>query len=443
MAVFATPLAEGVSYDAVYMNSPIYMMGGFVIPGYLEELKVEASATVGKVKVNTGAAIAHFSLYLNDADLELSIDAAANNRIDLIVLRSSDPNQTVRATVIKGTAAANPAPPAYVAEQDLPLAWIWVPSGFNPAANTINTEDVHDSRTFKRLGVETAITGTSYYGDGSLENLMYNSEFLVYSGVAVGAAPEGWRIAAAGGTISSGGAPLTPQARGQAINITGNAGQGMQTQVRVTPGLYTIKGVLNVAGGTARIAVDGVNYDFKRTGADTEFLIRHYETGNEITIEALSNSAGANFDLGQIMVVQGYVPGHLRQKHEVIMLDYPLTDAAWTATAKSTGTTVIDLAASFGSVMGQLIRGLILRLGGRDSGSLAAATGACHMCVTSTVAGTTLSRLELAGQPDNKYRDVIAFAPMVGGFGKTFSIDVVATGAGTFDATIEIIGMVI
>lgn len=444
MAVSARPLTNGVAYSASDMASPVYMQGNYVIPGYLEELLVETSATNGKVKVNTGAAIDYFHLYINDADLELSIGAAANNRIDRIVLRTVDANRTVRAIVIAGVAAANPAPPAIVAETDLPLAWIWVPSGFNPAANTIAIADVHDDRTFKRLGVETRVIGTAYKNDGSLENMMHNSEFIAYSGLAAGnVAPEGWRLTGAPPASILGAAKLTSQIRGRSIRIQGGVGQGMTTQIKAEPGVYTIKGSLNITTGSVRVQVNGVNYDFKRTGAITEFVIRTTPDSvvYEIIIYITANTAGSDFYVGQLMIVQGYVPGHFRNKHETIWLDYPLTDAAWAATAKSTGTTLIDMVASFGPMLTAAtpIRGLIVRLDGNDSGS---ALNFGSMSITSVIAADALSTVLVTGQDNDVVRSATGFVPMIGGQGTTFNVTVNASGAATFDATIQVLGII-
>ncbi len=421
--------------DLAIFTSPIYMMGNYVIPDYLNELEVTTTATLGKTKVKTGAAITYFKFYINDAEVELSHDAAANNRIDRIVLRNDGIN-TVRLTVVKGVVGAVPNFPAITAEADLELAWVWIPSGFNPAADTIPAANIHDVRPFKMNGPTAGIN----------ENLMPNSEFIAYSQLAAGnVAPERWRLSGVPPTSILGTTLLNNQIRGRAINIQAGAGNGMLTQVRVGTGIHTIKGCLSVTSGAARIVVDATTIqDFYPvgTGFSGEFLFRKNLSG-EVALQVIANPSGAaDFTIGQLMIVPNYVPGHFRNKHEIILLDTALTDAAWTATAKSTGVTTINMAASFGAMLvaATPIRGLIVRLRGNDSGS---AGGACGIRTLSTATSTDIiSRLNLDGVPNDDMRDVVAYAPMQNGMGTQFYLGVLATGVNTLDATVEILGIV-
>lgn len=420
--------------DVDNFTTPVFQMGNYVIPEYLNELEVTNTATLGKTKVKTGAAISNYKFYINDAEVELSHDAAANNRIDRIVLRNDGIN-TVRLTVVKGVVGATPAFPAITAELDLELAWVWIPSGFNPAADTIPIENIHDVRTFKMNGPAAFVT----------ENLMPNSEFIAYSQLTTGnIAPERWRLTAGAPTSILGVTLLSNQIRGRAIRIQANAGNGMQTQIPTGNMLYTVKGCLSVTAGTARITINGVSQDFRPVGAgfSGSFLFRTVEAGSEISISVTANAAASDFTVGQFMVVPGYVPGHFRNKHEIIWLDYALTDASWVATAKSTGVTTINMAASFGAMLNTAtpIRGLILRLRGNDSGSVGAA---CGIRTLSTVTATDIiSRLNLDGEGNDDLRDVVAYTPMQNGMGTQFYLGVLATGVNTLDATVEIIGIV-
>lgn len=439
---FTYDLQDGVAYNADIPGKLYRAMGSFVIPEYLGELLITTSANPGKVTVSSGASIHYAGLYTNSEALELSIDAAVNNRIDLIILKYDSGSTEIYATVRKGTEAAIPGPPSIPSTMiEERLAWVWVPAGFNPAVNTIPATDIHDLRQFRQLG----ISKSPHLSAGSLDNLMHNSEFIGYSDYSSGnSAPEGWRVTAAPPTSITGVNSIGFASRGRSVRIVGNAGEGMQTQIRVENGMYTLYTVLkfDAAGGTARFTVNGVSYDiFNQTGTQ-EVIIRTLVTNNEITISITSNAAASAFFISQLSIYQGYVVISPYPKHEIIYFNNPLTDASWTATAKSTGVTVIDLKTSFGSVLlsGTNIRGVLMRFQGNDSGSLANPT---YMEATSTVAGEYVSRLILTSHPNDKPRSCFAVAPMVGGMGTTFSITVAASGAGTFDATIEILGIIV
>ena len=446
------------TYTAAMFSRFLYYIGDFVIPTkYTKSLAtldfndsdplkvwVDGAVPDGIVRVTAGKAVVKGILYELDADTTLPITAAANNRIDRIVLRYSESAKTVRLTVVAGAVAANPSPPT-IAATDLPLAWVWVPSGFNPAADAISPFDVHDERIFWPTGEEST--------QNSSQNLLYNSEFIAYSQPAAGnVAPEGWRLTAAAPASVLGASLLTNQPRGRSIRIQGDDGEGITTQFKTpTNKMYTLRGVVNVTSGTAKISHSSTVTIIRRTGVNQEFIIRvnrrdtdAVPTPEETILTITGGSVGSDFNVGPLIFSQGFVPGYYRHKHELIMLDTALTDAAWAATAKSTGVTLLDLTASFGNTLtaDTPIRGLILRLRGNDSAS---AGTACEMYTTADpadAAANRLSYLRLEGVPNDKIRDVSAFVPMVGGMGTTFYVGVIATGVGTLDATVEILGLI-
>lgn len=446
-------------YDASEFTSIFAAYGNAVIPEYLNELEVtSATPTLGAINVNTGAALVFGTLYENTASVAVAITAAVNNRIDRIVLRNSAAGETTRITKIIGAEAANPSPPALTAV-DFPLAWVWIPAGYNPATTAIVASDVHDERLFGKIGLQDY-----WYND---ENIMYNSEFFGYSGAAAGTLPpDGWLLTGVPST-AIGNAALTNfpnQVRGQTVRIRSNAGAGMQINIHDIEGfstyslwspanrVITIKGMVRLTTGAVRIAVTttgfggtAVTQDFYRTGVTQEYLIRvkvGNSAGNNININITSLAANSDIYIGQIIACLGYIPGNFRPKHELVWFDNDVLDASWNATAKSTAVTTINAAASFGAVIPPYFRGLIARIRGNDSGSAGATA---KMVVYHTDGSATLPAGEVNcdSVTNDVIRESIAFIPnKQNDANAPFKASVTATGALTFDATIQPIGII-
>lgn len=434
-------VVNGTAYDADDWGDLFYAVGGHVIAEYLNELAVTTSASNGKVTVGTGAAVCYRGFYTNDAALELSIDSSAGGaRIDFIVLYYNAASATIRAAVLKGVEGVPPAFPTISNELRMPLAWVWVPAGFNAATTTVAATNIHDERIFRHLGTFK----DPYLASNSLENFMPNSEFLCYSDWVSGTGiPEYWvqvgAITACTGTTAAAG----HQVRGKNVYLTSGVGGGIETQVRVPNARYTVQGTIYLTAGSALVTVNGVSYEFFAATGNTSYIIRTTEAAEEITISIVANTAGSQIYIGQVMITQGMTAVNFEQKHEILWFNVPLTDAAWTATAKSTGTTVIDLNVDFNGILSTAdnIRGVILSFKGNDSASAANTT---YIMVTPTAfaASYDSSILWLTTTPNDKVRGAIAFAPMTDGYGRTFSLDVAASGAGTLDATVEILGII-
>lgn len=99
-------------------------------------LQVLASSPVSKVvHLQIGAALVNGRLYLNDADLPLTVqdNASGQPRVDMLVIRRDTVAQTARAVLKQGAPAASPVPPALQQDSttwEIPVATIAVANGF-------------------------------------------------------------------------------------------------------------------------------------------------------------------------------------------------------------------------------------------------------------------------------------------------------------------------
>jgi len=349
--------------------------GDFVIGDYLNNLHLESSgAGDASVVLSSGGALCKGIVFESDADVSITLDAQAGgiNRIDRIVLRYDSAAQTVRPTVIKGTAAAVPTVPALTAN-DMALWYVYVPDGFG-AASTVASDVVHDERV---INVPSPLS-TRF----SVKNVMPNSEFMAYAqGHGVAAAPDGW-VATGVVPVCQSIAAFGSVKRGRAVSVELQAGDTLETWIPIPyadpndsdSGWVTIKGLVGITTNTVKLEVSQYSValgadllaerTFTRTGSEHEYVIRvptNVASYDQLLL-SWSTAAGCAFTFGQIIVTAGFTPGPFRVKHETIMFDSLLTDANWSATAKGSGTTTISLNADFNANILRDTRGLLLRL---------------------------------------------------------------------------------
>lgn len=113
----------------------------------LLNLKVQAYSGM-KVRVNKGAAIINGYRYLNDASLDLTVEASdpINPRIDLVVLRLDVVNRTINIVIKKGVPGSVPVKPSLITDSvvEMPLASIKV----NKGVVSITSSNIADERVF-------------------------------------------------------------------------------------------------------------------------------------------------------------------------------------------------------------------------------------------------------------------------------------------------------
>lgn len=431
----------------------------FVIPGYLNDLEVVSTGGYA-VSVSTGAALLQQQMYINSSPLSLSIDQVTDPtyfRFDYIALQLDQINQTLRAVVLKGletndyTLLENPALIQTGAFWQAPIARLFV----DGSETSILAENIHDYRKF---AVTTYTTNTFTYN----QNLIQNSEFMAWS-VPGTNNPSKWVRSGVAGDSAV--AAFGSMVRGQAWSLPASSGLVYNnTDLQAQFPVCTVKGSFYVATGDASELIIGLS-NASVTVPTTPFITKKYtrlEVGDIVEFQftcripttnptwrlavSLRSNGGIHY-IGQIILVPGYHPGPYRQMLETLPLLYPITDANWTNTAKSTSTTTIDFTATFGSDVLRQTKAVVLRLRGRDSGS---AAGAPYMRILGYSAAFPIEygRLDLEGVTNDVYRETTCICPVGQPIYAAQSqipqlrIDIVATGAATFDATVEVIGII-
>lgn len=467
--------ASEAPYDKAEFNTFMFMLNStdntaneaYVSPNYLNDLRVYSTNTGMYVTVDTGAALVggRYAFILDEA-VSLPIDSIGADgyfRYDYIVLRVRKNEQTIRLDVIKGgeTGSEYALYDPILVQTDtiieIPIAKVYVSSEYN----YVPDKYIYDMRQF----ATNTYTVNSYLQNSA--NLVKNSEFMVIDDpTAIVISISGWNTPATGVDTR-----LSKMSRGQSAQIDPSV-YGVGTEYPLKQPIlidsddrtFTVKGILKdvTGGGDGYVFVelvpctiygDELSGTYKRQEYTTQIPNTEIEFQFTVTLDDNAAMRGVLLkcgtfdnviDIGQIIVVPGYFPGPFREISETIMFREPLTAVAWSDTAKSTGTTLVSLAASFGIF--ERTRGAYIRLRGRDSGS-AGGVASMHVLGYAAPYNTIYGGFDLDGITNSVYREVTVYvptnAPLANAQDGTplIRIDVVATGAGTFDATAEIVGI--
>jgi hypothetical protein len=460
--------ASEAPYDKDKFNTFMFLLqatdnvlnNAYTVPSYLNDLRTYSDETGMFVIVDSGAAIMGGRyLFKSDTSVSLNIDSIATSgyfRYDYIILRLNTNAQTIRLAVLKGsetndpTLLSEPTLTQTTLIREIPIARIYV----DDATTYIQDKYVHDRRIF----ATNAYTSNEY--KLSDRNLIINSEFMAASGIP-STEPEGWDGAATR-MVSK----LSKMSRGQAVEIDSTSFSLFLLQsIPINPQYktFTVKGILkDTTGGSSYSSVtlypttlDGTvlpgtfkSQEYINIVANTEIEFQFTVTLDDDTllkaIQLRVFSSGGTLEVGQIIVVPGYHPGPFREFNETIMFRRALTAAGWSDTAKSSGTTLVDLNADYG--LPNRTKGVYVRLRGRDSGS-AGGVASIQLQGYAAPYNTIYGTVELDGVNNDVYREGAFYIPVdppiYNAQDETpqMRIIVVATGAGTFDATAEIIGV--
>lgn len=424
----------------------------YVLGGVDNSLEVKQAGTPGmSVIVRSGKMFFRGYMYANDGDEPITIDAAdaTNPRIDLIVATITFADQEIRLDVVKGTAAATPSRPVLtqgaVIYQEA-LAEIWIPA----SSSTVTDPFIHDLRNY--LPNVDALGNNRGYPD----NMIMNSELMAAN--AQNGVPGYQRVSSSGSVASTAAlARATQHSRGNMLATTPAASllEGWTTVgIPVVGGAtYTIKTLIqaftgNTSGSEVVVASDGtgaldIHKKYFLIGVWEECQIT-FTVPNDATLVGLS---WRSLGLGKItvsgasMMVRGYYTGPWRQFRETLLFPIPATDTSWDGDAKSSGNTTITLgpAGSFSGMIPNGVRGLIVYIEANDSGSAAGVASLKVGQTTTSLVGSVL----LDGVVNDKVRSEQCFVPVSdpGVFAPSFAVVIVATGAGTLDANLKIVGV--
>lgn len=484
--------ASGVGGDASYspynaeeFNNYHFLPAGgedtdtaYVVPAYLDDLTpVSTGVTSHSITIKSGAAILNNYLYVNDSAITIPITRPTTGyqRRDIVILRFSqaDSKPKIRVAVLEGAEVVypgvltfdNPQEPTLTQTAltyEVALAGIYV--------NSVNSYVLEAYIDDRRKFLPTEHTKHIY--GGFVGNLVRNSEFLHFSGEGVdNHAPDEWYVVSSLGNTPRVG---TTGVTGRdwyfySETLLGTAGTIAQF-IRCAGRTFTVWGKLyetfsddectiilrgyrknGQESSTSKTVTFIHNYPTSTTGTSVwtkEVQFTHTFPEDDIVLLQLSYYGNGNY-FGKPTLVPGYYPTPQRAVQEIILSEYAVTDASWTATAKSTGTTTINLTASFSAKIKNHTKAVILRLRGRDSGSAGAAS--CAMNVQGYAAPFTAlyGHLEISGVTNDVWRETYAIVPVdqiyfgTGTAGAQFRVNIVASGVGTFDATLEVVGVIV
>lgn len=349
---------------------------GLVVPDYDNELEVTAKSPVSmNVAVDSGVMFIRGKMYENTTsnDLAIGANASGNPRIDRVIIRISFAAQTIRMAILAGTPGVAPALPTLTQNAvtyEVPIAYIWVPNG----AASIPDTDIHDERTFS--------CSAGNVGDViEAVNLIQNSEFMAFSQLSGGATtnpPDSWDLTGTPSDIDEDTAP-SQMIRSRSVAITSDAAnEGIEQTFLVKASTsYAIKLLTYVTAGDVGSIV--VTTDAGTPGTITRYTRReatwveeliYYTTeadATEMTVQLLCLSSGDIIKYGQVLVLEGHIPGPFRPVAEQIYFTEPITDTSWDGDSKSTGTTTIDLDADFQSLILPDVKNVLAVLTAQDT----------------------------------------------------------------------------
>lgn len=426
-----------------YMHMHIYGGGdvALVVPGYLDDL--ESLLSSNSITIKSGAAFLKNFLYRQTDTVSFGFTTVADGyyRIDSVVLKVDYLAQTVRLVLKAGSAQTTPEV-AFTNRASLiqTEGYIWEEVLYYVFQDKYNNYlYTSDQRKFI-INFETQLKITP----------IVNSEFLAYSPVGAAQGPEGWELSS--GSISADITASFNQARGR--NFTFGVGGGairqtfpvsiesnkVFTLAHVT-GAYTI---LRMRGELLTGEYTDWYSSISLGASGTLYTLTHKFTEEIQTVQIEIYTYDPRSYFGQALFIEAYHTGfsHLLIDRLISFQDEE-TDANWSATAKSTGNTTILLSANFNTNIKSGTKAVLLRLEANDSAS---AAGAGLLLGASSL--KTEGQLLLDGVTNDYKRSQTMLVPVSYQIFTTssgtaqFILNVVASGAGTLDATAEIAGII-
>lgn len=410
---------------------------GYVVPRYANDLEVVAGTGMA-VTLESGCAFVAGRIYENTANLSLTLSASHPTlpRIDRVILRYDPAAQTIRAVILEGTSAATPTIPALTQSAvlyEVTLAYVYI----SAAVISITTSIIHDERVF--IPSFDEINKAGYQS-----NLIKNSEFMG-EGEDVANLMLPWHWDQIGTpVVMDTTTRFSSRTRGRTLLIRGSSSlnAGISQTIRVKPNtLYSLKYLFSHSAITQVAHRITVVDDSGTLVTKDLFPISGYTSVNPASSDGLegnirfTTSVGATFVtvsflanipsvyLGQILLLEGYVPGPFREVRETLIANQYIWDSVIT-NSSSSGPNTISFTEG--------IKNYHIHLSANDSGSAAGSA--------SILSGG--ARIQLDGVPNDKQRYAFGIAPsIVDSVPWLLSYTLVASGASTFDAVIRMVGM--
>jgi len=441
--------------------------GGAVLPDDYENTStgspLRVTTSTADLIIAPGRAYVNGYLYENTANATLSPDTAVNNRYDAVVLDYDTANKTVRAALVKGTEAAAPVYPT-VPASDVILAYVYIYAGFTSGVSAINQYNVQDQRVFFANGWERS----RWFGDR--RNLVPNSEFLAFAG-GTNLPPDRWYKQGSPNITRNTSAKSVP--RGFTLELDGTvANDSVGTYFVANAKAWPQYGADIPITALVRMKLDSGKQARVRFGAEDlasmtifEQQSHYYRDANEfdvllranipvgtlsngvlrLEIEDLNPATAGSIYITYVSAGVGFIPLAPSIYNELIMYDYVIADSNWDGTTGySSGTTQIDLTTDWSGIVPPEIRFMIARFAIRDSGSAAAAEGACECELRYPGASDYLIRLSAAGRTNDDWVEQVVYIPIDNdnAGNPAFDVVVTATGATTMDVILLPIGII-
>ncbi len=447
------------------INRVISTDGVYVLPDNANMLECTTDGATRSVDINTGAALVYGRYYKNTASKNLILDTNPTSypRWDRVVLVMDEDAQTIRLQIVKGASAKIPElPPCTTCGIALPLWKIYLPAGYA----TVDDEYIFDERAF----AHNVVSQNNY----STDNLVPDSQFM---GALYNYAPN-WIatyniVTGVTGITAYGTERFSTARQGRALKVT----MIDETQTYTLPIVVhendTVPTTMRVLLKQNTVMEPTITWasvakKIPRYTGEFELIIRASDTGTldlVITAETGSSSDEPTIvELAEPTVAIGYIPATITyEQEEYVILENPgygyagginLSAFTYSSNSNSTKTTTLystDIITSLGhadEVLGPVTgtKALIVLLGGRDSGSAAAATPYVAIRTPTLNGQDIVVRLGGVGNDIWNYEQGILYLEEENFTGENafkLEVDLVATGAGTLDYTIQLIGVII
>lgn len=426
-----------------YMHLHLNHDSMYVLSGYLNSLELIRSEY--SLTVKPGAALSQNVLYIQNEKVSFSLSSVDSGsfRVDTVVLQVDYSAQTARLVIKEGVIKTS----LVTATQNLATliqtsGFLWEEALFYVLIDGDGVFNYEGDQRHFIINFNTQLKITP----------LINTEYLAFTLGTGTLGPEGWYDDDL--TLLSDTTVPSTQGRGRGIVLNQDQGIGQIVPVSkginktftftclhpsITSVVVKMRGYLPSGDVTDWYTSLGVTY------FENFVKLTHTFSEEIVAVEVLLlNPFANNTTIGQAILTEEY---HTGNNQFIIdrLIDFQevIRDAAWTDTAKSTGSTTIFLTASFNNDIKLGTKAVVLRLEGRDSGS-AAGAGVYLRGASLKTEGDML----LDAVPNDYKRSLTIFAPVSYEIFNTssntpqFVLSVQATGAGTLDATAELAGLI-